>query len=97
MIGISFIGVLIALAVFAIAALILLTKLRPAKPRRPEKWEKAAIMKQLLALSERENSLAATVPSVTLRAPASRQGRLSSNAPLKTTAKTSLAMRSKTS
>ena len=97
MIGISFIGILFALAVFAIAALALLSKLRVDKPKRPEKWEKAAIMKQLLALSERENSLAATVPSVTLRAPASRPGMLSSNARLKTTAKTSLAMRSKTS
>jgi hypothetical protein len=99
MIGISSIGVVIALAGLAIALLALFAKLW-ARPKPAEKWEKAEIMKQLLALSERENSLAATAPSARLRAPASRQAIRSSKAPLKaplkTTAKTSLPIRSKT-
>lgn len=95
MIGISSIGIVIALAVLAIVLLVL-AKLCPGKRQRPEKWEKAEIMKQLLALSERENNMAVTAPSVRLHAPAPRQGMRPSNAQLKTTAKTTLPIRSKT-
>jgi hypothetical protein len=71
MFGASPIGVVIATAVLAIAVLALVAKLFADKPKRAEKWEKAEIMKQLLALSESENSVLATAPSTRLRAPAS--------------------------
>ena len=74
MIGASSIGVVIATAVLAIAVLALVAKLLADKPKRAEKWEKAEIMKQLLALSESENSVLATTPSTRLRAPASGNG-----------------------
>ncbi len=45
-------GVVTALAAFAI-----LPKTCAGGPRRAEKWEKGEIIKQLLALSERENSI----------------------------------------
>src|ERR1700757_3959159 len=45
-------------AAAALAALTLaVVLLGSRKPKRAEKWEKAAIMKQLLALSEREESM----------------------------------------
>jgi len=47
-------GVVTALAVFAILA-----KTCAGKPKRAEKWEQGEIIKQLLALSERENSISA--------------------------------------
>ena len=49
-----FMGVVTALAVFAILA-----KYCAGEPKRPEKWEKGEIIKQLVALSEGENSTAA--------------------------------------
>ena len=85
----------IALGVMAIAALVLLVAVATRKPKRAEKWEKAQIMKQLLALSERENSVAVTAPSVRLRAPASRPGMRPGNAHLKASTKTTLPSRSK--
>src|SRR5437879_9958762 len=54
MIGIVFIGVMTALAVFAILA-----KTCAGGPKKAEKWEKGEIIKQLLALSDGENSSAA--------------------------------------
>jgi hypothetical protein len=54
MIGIVFIGVVTALAVFAILA-----KACAGGPKKAEKWEKGEIIKQLLALSDGENSSAA--------------------------------------
>jgi len=59
MINIVFIGVVTALAVFTILA-----KACAREHKRPEKQEKAEIVKQLLALSERQNSLSATVPPI---------------------------------
>jgi hypothetical protein len=44
------VGVASFLVVFAI-----IVKARGGKPKKPEKWEKAQIVKQLLALSERED------------------------------------------
>jgi hypothetical protein len=49
-----FMGIVAALAVFAILA-----KTCAGQPKRAEKWEKAEIIKQLVALSERENSTSA--------------------------------------
>src|ERR1700746_3007372 len=54
MIDITPIELRVALAVLAIAVLVIVAKMSRAKPKRAEKWEKAAIMKQLLALSEQE-------------------------------------------
>ena len=54
MIGIVFIGVMTALAVFAILA-----KTCAGGPKKAEKWEKGEIIKQLLALSDGENSSSA--------------------------------------
>jgi hypothetical protein len=65
------------------------------KPKRAEKWEKAAIMKQLLALSEQESTVAGPAPSVRLRAPAATPA-MRPNAHLKTSAKTTLPNRVKT-
>jgi aspartokinase len=48
----------VVIVLAALAALTLtLVLLASRKPRRAEKWEKAEIMKQLLALSEREESM----------------------------------------
>jgi hypothetical protein len=49
-----FMGVVTVLAVF-----IVLAKRRLAKPKKPEKVEKAEVIKQLLTLAERENSISA--------------------------------------
>src|SRR5678815_5089711 len=49
-----FMGVVTAVAVFAILA-----KTCAGEPKRAEKWDKGEIIKQLLALSERENSVSA--------------------------------------
>lgn len=46
------VGVASSLVMFAI-----IVKARGGKPKKPEKWEKAQIVKQLLALSEREDTV----------------------------------------
>jgi hypothetical protein len=46
------VGVAISLALFAI-----LTKFRDRKPKRADKWEKAQIVKRLVALSEHEDTV----------------------------------------
>src|SRR5256884_9234415 len=68
MIGIVFIGVMTALAVFAILA-----KTCAGGPKKAEKWEKGEIIKQLLALSDGENSSAeiASPPARSRSAPPS--------------------------
>jgi hypothetical protein len=58
MVSIICIGVVVALAVLA-----LLVKRFAPQPKKAEKWEKAEIVKQLLTLSERENSISGTAPS----------------------------------
>jgi hypothetical protein len=76
MVGFSSIGVAIALAVLAIAVLTLVALRSASKPKpRREKWEKAEIMKQLLALSDSENYLAVKTTSARLHAPAPRQAK----------------------
>jgi hypothetical protein len=67
MIGIFCIGVVTALAVVAI-----LVKKCAAGPKKAEKWEKAEIMKQLLALAERENGTSAAAPSRSRTPPSQR-------------------------
>jgi hypothetical protein len=75
MIGIASTRFAIALGVLAIVGLALVVRLCVGKPKRAEKWEKAEIMKQLLALSESESSPTAAAPSVRLRARPSKQSR----------------------
>jgi hypothetical protein len=79
MIGQLPIGVAIVL-VLAIAVLSLVALRFMGKPKqRPEKWEKAEIMKQLLALSECEMGLAVKTTPARLHAPAPRQAKRTSN------------------
>jgi chromatin segregation and condensation protein Rec8/ScpA/Scc1 (kleisin family) len=47
-------GFLIVFAIVAIAVLAIAGMLLAPRPKRAEKWEKAEIMKKLLALSEQE-------------------------------------------
>jgi hypothetical protein len=61
------VGVVTALAVF------LVVKARAGEPKRAQKWEKAAIMKQLLALSERESS--ASIAPIQSRTPVPDRGK----------------------
>jgi Protein of unknown function (DUF2934) len=72
MISILFIGVGTALAVFAILA-----KTYAGGRKKAEKWEKGEIIKQLLALSERENrvSAIASPPARNLRLASTRSTR----------------------
>lgn len=95
MLGMSSTEVVIALAALAVVVLLLAAMLGMRKPKRAEKWEKAEIMRQLLALSEAEMGTTATAPSVRLRAPAAKPAMRSGNAHLKATAKTTLPSRSK--
>ena len=95
MIGVPSTGVVIGLAVLAIVGRLFVPKLRAGKVKPAEKWEKAAIMKQLLALSEHENGLAATELPVRVSAPASRLKMQATKAPVQTTAKPKLAIGSK--
>ena len=56
-------GLVIALSVAALGILVLVAKLFAGKPERAEKWEKAEIMKQLLALSEQEEGRRVAAPA----------------------------------
>jgi len=95
MIDISSIQTVIALAALAIVALACALKLSRRKPKRAEKWEKAEIMKKLLALSEQDAGLATAAPSVRMRAPVSKPTMRPGNAHLKATTRTTLPARSK--
>ena len=97
MTGISIAGVGIAVATLAMALFTRVPKLRAGKPKRPERWEKAEIMRQLLALSELENSRAATASSVRFSARTSPLGVRPRHANLRTTAKSTLPIGPKTS
>jgi len=75
----TFVIVVAALAALTLAVLLLASR----KPKRAEKWEKAAIMKQLLALSEREESMQRMKQAMSARTakpqPAMRQGAAASS------------------
>jgi len=88
-------GFEIALGALAILLLALLVKLPGRKPKRAQKWEKAQIMKQLLAASEREQNMNQSAPAVRLRAPAPRQTGRPAAAHLKASSKTTLPSRAK--
>ena len=70
------IGVVIAVAVVAI-----LTKLFAGAPKKAKKGEKAEIMKQLLALSEHENSPSAIASPPTRKPPSSARSDTSRRGP----------------
>jgi hypothetical protein len=98
MFGIS--STVIALGVMTISALVLLMALATRKPKRAEKWEKAEIMKQLLALSEQEAVGRQAATAVRARTPVSRPTpsrpvTRPANMPLKASVKTNLPVRSK--
>jgi hypothetical protein len=98
MFGIS--STVIAYGVMGIATFVLLMAWATHKPKRAEKWEKAEIMKKLLALSEQEAgrqapTAARTRPVVTRPVP-SRAATRQVNMPLKANVKTTLPARSKT-
>jgi Flp pilus assembly protein TadB len=69
--GLSMTGMLMASAVVAVLVLAL-ALLANRKPKRAEKWEKAEIMKQLLALSEREESMQRMKQAMKTRTPSSQ-------------------------
>ncbi len=91
---------MIALGVLTVAALILMTPLGKRKRKRPEKWEKAEIMRQLLALSEQEAggrpmaNAARTRPGVSRPNPGRPMTR-PANMAIKANQKTNLPARSK--
>jgi Protein of unknown function (DUF2934) len=51
--------VLIFMGIIALAVFAILVKTCVGEPKKAEEWEKGQIIKQLLALSERENSISA--------------------------------------
>ena len=77
------------------AALLLMTPLGRRKRKRPEKWEKAEIMRQLLALSEQDQGMKGMAPSVRLRAPVPKAAIRPGTAHMKASSKTTLPSRSK--
>jgi len=83
MMSIPIIGVVTALAGFALVA-----KVCAGEPKRAEKSEKAEIIKQLLALSERDDRIPAAASPVRFRSSVSNQGMRPDNAHRKQTAKT---------
>jgi hypothetical protein len=74
MLSLSSTGFEITLGVVALVVLLLVAKMFTGKPKRAEKWEKAEIMKQLLALSEQEEGRRVTAPAVRVRPQAARPG-----------------------
>src|SRR6266481_10067296 len=88
MMGLSSNGFAIALGVVALGVLILVAKVFAGKPKRAEKWEKAEIMKKLLALSEQEEGR--RVP-----APAAARSRSSAARPVMRPAQANVKMSSK--
>ena len=91
---------LIIVALLATVALFLLTPLGRRKPKRAEKWEKAEIMRKLLALSEQETAGKSAAgptrarPAVSRPAPG-RAPMRPANIPIKANVKTTLPARSK--
>lgn len=88
MIDLSSTWLLVALGALAILVLLLVMRLFPAKPKRAEKWEKAEIMKQLLALSEEEENRRLAAPASRAKAQPTRPAARPTPAPVKASAKT---------
>jgi hypothetical protein len=97
MMGLSSTGFAIALGVVALSVLILVAKVFARKPKRAEKWEKAEIMKKLLALSEQEQGRRVAVPAAARpRSPAARPVLRPAQANVKMSAKVGVPVRAKT-
>lgn len=82
------IGVVATLAVLAI-----LSKTWAGEPKKAKKSEKAEIIRQLLALSEHENRIAAAAPPVRSRVPPIDHAAQRGKFPKKATGKTSQSIR----
>ena len=100
MMDISSTGVVLVLATLAVVVLALAAMLFPRKPKRAEKWEKAEIMRQLLALSDKETGARPATPPGRSRPAASRPTATRTpmrpaNLPIKANVKTTLPARSK--
>jgi len=79
MFGFSLTGVVIALA--AVSAVLVFLVIDARKPKRVEKWEKAAIVKQLLDLSEQEEGVKRQVAAPRPRTPATTPAKSSRSNP----------------
>ena len=67
------IGIVSAGLVIVLAAYFMVAKTWGDGPRKAKKQERAEIMRQLLALSDRENSISATTPPIRSRTPLTNQ------------------------
>lgn len=67
MMNLSSPGIQIALSAVAAGLLVVLVKLFWPRPKRAEKWEKAEIMKKLLALSDQQEGRRLPAPAVRTR------------------------------
>jgi hypothetical protein len=94
MLGMTSTQILMCLGVL-VAGTFLLFLVRDRKPKRAEKWEKAEIMRQLLALSEQENGGKKPAPSVRLRPSPTKPAVRPGTANLKASTKTNLPARTK--
>jgi hypothetical protein len=79
MFGFSLTGVVIALA--AVSAVLIFLVIDARKPKRVEKWEKAAIVKQLLDLSEQEEGINRQASAPRPRTPATTPAKSSRSNP----------------
>ena len=95
MMGLSSTWFMIALGVLAIGVLMLVRKLFPSKPKRAEKWEKAEIMKRLLALSEQEEQRRVAVPASRAKAQPVRPAARHTATPIKASTKVAIPVRAK--
>ena len=86
---------LIALGVLAIGVLMFVMKLFDAKPKRAEKWEKAEIVKKLLALSEQEEQRRLAVPAARAKTQPLRPAARPTPSPVKASSKVAIPVRAK--
>ncbi len=95
MVDISSPAVTMALGALAIVLLALLAIRLRGKPKRAEKWEKAEIMRQLLALSEQEQNMKQGKPAARTPVPARKVVARSGSLPVNARAKSPVMARTK--
>lgn len=95
MVDISSPAITMALGALAIGLLVLLAIRLRGKPKRAEKWEKAAIMRQLLALSEQEQAMKQGKPVARTPVPARKVVARSGNLPVNARTKSPVMARTK--
>jgi len=88
-------GFMIVFAIVAIGVLGLAAMLLAPKPKRAEKWEKAEIMKKLLALSEQEEGRRTAAATTRVRPQPARPVTRPVPANLKATSKIATPVRAK--